>query len=267
MVEKSYENIWNRIGLKKENKNGYKMRIIEVDGSKIKVYFFDSKEIKESTWVEWKRGTIKPNYSPSIFGVGIVGEDYSLIHEKDNKKKQLRSYITWKGMLERCYTTDCGSSYEGCSVCDEWLYYPNFKKWYDSNYYDVNNGERMHLDKDILHRGNRIYSPENCMFVPNKINIQFKSCGNVKYTDLPTGITIHPTTKGYTVSCGNKRRKYGVINLKEAIQIYYKFKKELLEEVLSNYEGLLSEYIYNFLHNYDYTEEMNEVIKKYVKDE
>ena len=24
MVEKSYENIWNRIGLEKENKNGYK---------------------------------------------------------------------------------------------------------------------------------------------------------------------------------------------------------------------------------------------------
>lgn len=82
-------------------------------------------------------------------------------------------------MLERCYSAryqERKPTYKGCSVCDEWLNYQNFAKWYDDNYYEIK-GEIMCLDKDILVKGNKIYSPENCVFVPNYINVLFARIG------------------------------------------------------------------------------------------
>lgn len=68
-------------------------------------------------------------------------------------------------MIKRCYNQKCllkDNTYRGCSVCDEWLNFQNFGEWYDENYYEVPN-EVMDLDKDILHKGNKIYSPDNCV--------------------------------------------------------------------------------------------------------
>lgn len=82
--------------------------------------------------------------------------------------KGTESYKTWFRMLTRCYNPiSLGKepAYIGCSVCDEWLLFSQFKKWFDENHlpgYD--------LDKDIIHKGNKEYSPQSCCFVPAKIN-------------------------------------------------------------------------------------------------
>ena len=78
-------------------------------------------------------------------------------------------------MLERCYDTEHSykfPTYENCIVCDEWLNYQNFARWFDINYYEIE-GEVMCLDKDILFKGNKIYSPKTCIFVPRGINNLF----------------------------------------------------------------------------------------------
>lgn len=75
----------------------------------------------------------------------------------------------WKGMIYRCYdenTQNNQPSYAGCSVCYEWLTFSNFKQWYDGNYIPG-----YQLDKDILFRGNKVYSPITCVFVPQYINL------------------------------------------------------------------------------------------------
>lgn len=71
-------------------------------------------------------------------------------------------------MLTRCYGVGVASkhpSYSGCTVCEEWLKFSNFKAWFDENYIDG-----YQLDKDILVKGNKIYSPATCCFVPAEIN-------------------------------------------------------------------------------------------------
>ena len=70
----------------------------------------------------------------------------------------------WKNMIKRCDNKLKNRKYD-CYCCDEWLIFENFKKWFDKNYYQIEN-ERMALDKDILFKGNKIYSPETCIFVP-----------------------------------------------------------------------------------------------------
>ena len=78
-------------------------------------------------------------------------------------------------MLRRCYDEKLHKKYPtyiDCKVCEEWLNFQNFAKWYYNNYYEIEN-EKICLDKDILHKGNKIYSPDNCVFVPNNINVLF----------------------------------------------------------------------------------------------
>lgn len=78
-------------------------------------------------------------------------------------------------MLNRCCSGKLHkreSTYINCKVCDEWLNFQNFSEWFKNNYYEVE-GQRMELDKDILNKGNKIYSPNTCIFVPHNINNLF----------------------------------------------------------------------------------------------
>lgn len=49
----------------------------------------------------------------------------------------------------------------GCSVCEEWLTFSNFKRWMEQQDY-----EGKALDKDLLVSQNKTYSSETCVFVP-----------------------------------------------------------------------------------------------------
>ena len=81
-----------------------------------------------------------------VYGIGHLGNTSSR-----NNKKLKKSYEIWCKMLKRCYdpTSIDRPTYKNCSVCDEWLYFENFEKWFDKNYYEIPN-EKMCLDKDIL---------------------------------------------------------------------------------------------------------------------
>ena len=77
--------------------------------------------------------------------------------------KQTKQYITWKGMIKRCYSAksqEVHHTYIGCTVCDEWLNFQVFAKWFDDNYISG-----FHLDKDIKVKGNKVYGPNVCRFV------------------------------------------------------------------------------------------------------
>ena len=79
-----------------------------------------------------------------IFGIGV--NDYDG-HVRINGKI-IKSYDVWHSMIERCYSKKSHKkrpTYIGCKVHKEWLYFSNFKKWFDENYI-----EGYELDKDIL---------------------------------------------------------------------------------------------------------------------
>lgn len=101
-----------------------------------------------------------------VHGVGFKGNLPSSINGKI-----VKSYTAWVTLLQRCYSKieqKRNPSYIGCTVCDEWLNYENFKKWFDKNYV-----EGYHLDKDFFGCG-KVYSPSNCWYVPQEINQLFK---------------------------------------------------------------------------------------------
>lgn len=138
-----------------------------------------------------------------IYGVGINDYDGSIKIDG----KIITSYLCWQNMLNRCYDPKCQAknpTYIGCTVCEEWLLFSNFKKFYDENY-----KSNLQLDKDILKIGNKIYSPQYCRFVPQYINKLLTDSGAAR-GNLPLGVTaLKPSIKSrrinitYLAKCKN----------------------------------------------------------------
>jgi hypothetical protein len=131
-----------------------------VDRFNIKVRFEKTGYTRMTSSSHLSSGHVRDHMLPSVCGVGILGGSYC----SGGKPK---SYKVWHSMICRCY--DEGNSYYhryggvGVSVCDDWLFFPNFKSWFDDNYIDG-----MQIDKDLS--GSKVYSPETCVFISRTEN-------------------------------------------------------------------------------------------------
>ena len=192
-----------------------------------------------------KSGKIKCPYERRYYGVGYLGE---------GKYKVLENniwYKIWYGTLKRCYDPkyqEKEPSYRGCTVEDYLLNFQNMCEWLEDNYYEVP-GERMHLDKDILCKGNKIYSRETCIFVPERINKLFVK-QQTKRGKNPIGVSDLPSGN-YQVQCRGGYGKHvylGTYNTKEeAFQVYKKYKEKVIKEVIDSYKGKIPEPFYSRL--------------------
>lgn len=163
-------------------------------------------------------------------------------------------------MLQRCYDSKFHkreSTYIDCEVCEEWLNFQNFAKWYYENYYEME-GQKIHLDKDILHKGNKIYSPENCIFVPERINTLFIKRDKLR-GHYPIGVCYHKASGKFNTQCSiydykenkTKKKYLGCYDTPEkAFEVYKQFKEKYIKQVADHYKDQIPEKLYNELYNY-----------------
>ena len=240
----------------KESLGGYTMKIIEYNGrNNIWVEFQDENKSKVHTqYGNFEKGNVKNPYHPSVFGVGYYGIGKYKSRGKD--KKKTNAYKYWINMLMRCYdpyTINKRLTYIDCYVCDEWLCFQNFAEWYYKNYYECNN-EKMCLDKDILFKGNKIYSPENCIFVPHRINLLFtkSDAGRGEY---PIGVSPHKASGKLVVQCNTleKQEHLGYFPLNRPFQAFYtykQFKEKYIKQIADEYKELIPKKVYDALYKY-----------------
>lgn len=244
----------NRIGETLINNYGNTITIIEYNNANnITVKFGDGSISKNRTYNEFKKRSIKSLYDKSQCGVGFLGEGKYTV--KDNKNNQTLQYKYWFCMLYRCYNDIClkkEPQYKDCTVCEEWLCYQNFAEWFDKNYYKCI--EELELDKDILHKGNKIYSPENCVFVPSRINKLLIKRQNYR-GDYPIGVTFHENINKYRARCCTLtgRKSLGCYDTPhEAFSKGYKpFKEKYIKQVANEYKNIIPTKLYNALCNYE----------------
>ena len=186
----------NRLGEINVNKYGSEYKIIEYKNARNILVQFDNGYVKRSTYKEFKNGSIKSPFCKSVYGIGYIGiGDYKV----SINCKLTDCYNCWNSMLRRV-TGRNSTCYKGCSVCEEWLCYQNFAKWWHENYYDC--GEKLELDKDIKVVNNKIYSPDTCLLVPHSINSLF--CKSTKSRGkYPLGISRYENL--YVATVSNKR--------------------------------------------------------------
>lgn len=220
----------------------------------ITVQFKKTGELVKTRYSHFKNGFVKSRFTPSVCGVGIIGNEKT----RDENGKIIKSYSVWTNMLKRCYSDEYQKkepTYKDCYVCEEWLNYSNFKKWYDDNYYEIA-GERMDLDKDILVKGNKIYSPNTCVFVPQNINKLFikRNKARGKY---PIGVYFNKDVNKFTNQCNifynGKRQKKNLgfyNNIDGAFNDYKKFKEANIKQIADEYKDRIPDKLYEAMYNY-----------------
>lgn len=112
-------------------------------------------------------GSVKNPYHPKIFGVGYMGVNKEDPFAKDSKT---REYSIWYSMLARCYNRELQiktPSYIGCTVADEWHDLQKFSQWYKSQEF---NDCGYDMDKDLLSKERKVYSPDTCCLIPKDLN-------------------------------------------------------------------------------------------------
>ena len=226
-----------------------------VDSKNITVQFKKTGELVKCAYNTFVKGKVKSHFSPTVFGVGITG----LEPTRDENGEKFDSYKCWKNMLERCYSAkyqEKNQTYVDCRVCDDWLYYSNFKNWYEANYYEIDN-KTSQLDKDVLIKGNKIYSPDTCVFTPQFINKLFIKCQNSR-GKLPIGVSYYKTNKKYMASLrvfrnGKSTSKYlgSFDTAEEAFEVYRRAKEDNIKETADEYKDKIPVELYEAMYNYE----------------
>lgn len=183
----------------------------------------------------------------SVCGVGYCN--------KKNWKDNPLAYKYWENMIRRCYYENSLNKHEtyiGCNILEEWLCFDIFLEWFEDNYYNCNN-ERMDLDKDILFKGNKIYSPQTCVFVPHRINTLFvkkdKNRGN-----LPIGVFWDEDRHKYKATWrekDSKSRSKRFIYLIDAFNCYKTNKERVIKQVADEYKDKIPQKLYDAMYKYE----------------
>lgn len=251
-------NIINKTGEKGINNFGSEMVIVGYRKySDIDIYF------PEYDWTakgvqcnKFKNGQIKCPYEPRVFGKGYLGEGS---YKAKENGKTTRVYKSWKGMLQRCYDSkyhEKKPTYIDCEADESFHNFQNFGYWDENNYYEVED-EIMCLDKDILVKHNKIYSPETCIYVPKTINSLFVKCDNKRGNSV---IGTTPFKGKYMVQCwlinpetGKSKQEYlGVYNTQEkGFEVYKYYKEKNIKQVADYYKEQIPQRLYNGLYNYE----------------
>lgn len=205
--------------------------IVEYENSdNVKIRFRDTGYEYVTSMNHIENNEVMDRLYKNIFGgvVGIYGYDVDI-------------YKMWYNMLYRANKQ--GGSYKDSSVCQEWLYFPNFHDWAKKQKYQ----KGWHLDKDIIVRGNKMYSPYTCCFLPPEINTFFEKSNNA----VGYGMNRSKTKYVSFIRSKGKKLHLGTFDTKEEAQMaYITKKKELLEELIKEYSSCLSEEIIFYLKKY-----------------
>ena len=245
----------DRTGEENINNFGSKMIITKyIDNKHIDVYFPEYDwTFKDMAYSKFHSGGVKCPYEPRYYGMGYLGEG---IFKTTINGIHTIEFADWKSILHRCYSEKSlrkNKSYEDAFVSNEFLCFQNYAQWRSENYYEVP-GERMHLDKDILHKGNKVYGRDTCIFVPQRINELFVKQQS-KRGKYPIGVRIDKRRNHLYSSIriidvnGVPHNKYlGRYETPEEAFYAYKYAKEnYIKEVIDSYEGKIPEPFYSKL--------------------
>ena len=245
-----------RINEIKYNKYGTKMQIIKytTEDNLIVRFNDDIRTDRKITYRDFNENLSSP-LDKTICGIGYIGiGKYKPTIDLGNRKtRPTKEYDAWRSMLRRCYANlEISKSYRDCTVDEKWHNFQNYAKWYEENFYQFKD-EVMTVDKDILHKGNRIYSEDNCLIVPNCINCMFVK-NKDKRGNLPIGV-YHHKRGYYRAECSDMDLGYQqdlgeYDNPIDAFNAYKQYKENYIKRKANDFKDLIPKKLYEAMINY-----------------
>ena len=229
----------DRTGETNVSKEGCIMKIVEYNNcDDIIIEFQDEYKYRVHTqYKDFKNGQCKNPFYPSVYGYGYLGVDKNsnvpkISELKDGKWCSAWEYDRWRNMLIRCFDNkykEKEPTYKNVTCCNRWLCFANFLEDFAilKNEYNWSKDEKLQLDKDILHKSNKIYSLENCVLVPDYINFLFIKRDNDRGS-YPVGVSYHKGAKKYQARCNvnGVKKHLGLYNTPLEAFSAYKIAKE-----------------------------------------
>ena len=192
----------------------------------------------------WSEKTMKP----VMYGIGYHGTLYTNSTEE--------SYQRWHWMMNRCYSDALHKlqpEYRNCSVCKEWWNYSNYKLWYDEHKAEIKEfDEAFEIDKDILIKGNTVYSPETVCFIPKIINSLFTN-GKNNRGDYPVGVFFEKNKNKYRACMAymGKNMKLGTFDtVEDAFNKYKNYKEIFIKKIAEQYRAKIADKVYQAMLNW-----------------
>ena len=234
------------------NKSGECTVVEYINAKNVLVEFKHPPYIAKCSTSDLKRGEVKNPLYPSFYGRGFVG-----VGEYSFKDKAV--FSVWKSMILRTCDKkfkEFRDSYKHVEVCKEWLNFQNFAAWcYDQKFFKCkdDNGFSYCLDKDILIKGSKVYSPETCCFVPQDINKILCSRRKLR-GEFPVGVSFHKQLGKFKAAINHygKSKHLGVYKTPEqAFNAYKAAKESHIKEMAKEWKDRIDERVYQALLSYE----------------
>ena len=234
-----------------KSKSSGDFKIVKYNNKRnVEIQFVTTGYRKVAEMKEVKTGSIKDPYSPSVYGIGVVGNKYpSRVNGVLTKE-----YVLWHSMLVRCYSDKSKKkhpTYEGCEVSDNFKSYEYFYEWCHKQ---IGFGvEGFELDKDLLIKGNKVYSENVCVFLPQEINsLLVKSTAS--RGEYLIGVCWHKRDKVFMATVSKNKGKqehlgYYKTEL-EAFNAYKTAKETFVKEQANKWKSQIDLRAYEALMNY-----------------
>lgn len=179
-----------------------------------------------------------------IYGVGI----------NDIKgSRNTPEYDLWLSVLFRCYSSGFQSrskTYHGCHVSDNFKKFSYFQAWCrDQIGFGVDGFE---LDKDLLVKGNKIYSEEYCVFLPREINILLAK-RTASRGIHPIGVSFDKSRSKFEayISINGRKRSLGRHETSvDAFNAYKTAKEKHVKDIAKKHRGVIDQRAYEALYRY-----------------
>ena len=217
--------------------------IVDYDtASRVTVKFLTSGTLKQTKLCHVESGSVKDTTQPSVFGVGFLGDEKGFLNGDATP-----IYRTWNRLMERCYSQqrkNRNKHYEQCTSSENFKNFTFFKKWCEKQV--GSDQEGWHLDKDILVKGNKIYSEDTCCFVPLEINNLFTLSGAKRGSYL-IGVSY---CNGSFVA---RMKNVHIGTFKTELEAFYAYKaaKEAkVKKIANKWKDKIDKRVYDTLMNY-----------------
>ena len=183
-----------------------------------------------------------------VYGVGVNDSTYPA----KIAGKMVKEYTLWVSMLERCYHNkfqENHPTYVGCTTSDKFKHYAYFFEWCQAQigFNDVG----YTLDKDLLVKGNKIYSEDSCVFLPQQLN-KLITKRQLDRGLLPIGVTKNGIKYKTRCNVQGKEKYLGLFDTPElAFYAYKTFKEAHIKELAEKYKDTIDQRAYQALLNYE----------------
>lgn len=220
-----------------------------IDSHNITVKFLNTGAIKNTTASTLTTGILKDSEVHDTHKCGVMDIPKSV--GRGGRCDPL--YKKWNGMMQRCYNPKNkinNPSYEACTSSETFRHFSKFKSWYYSQIGCEQEG--WHLDKDILIKGNKVYSEDTCCIVPPEINVALTNNKSVRGS-FPQGVIYNSTKTRYRarIQRGDTWESLGTYDTpEEAFYAYKPVKEAHIKSLAEKWKGNVDPRVYEALMNW-----------------